>query len=77
VRAVSARAARLEGLSRLRVGGAFVSKIIAFAWVAAALAFCYWLTPWRAFAAEPHEAGTALLLAGGLFTVAIAVLIRD
>jgi hypothetical protein len=54
-----------------------VSKIIAFAWVAAALAFCYWLTPWRAFAAEPHEAGTALFLAGGLFTVAIAVLIRD
>jgi hypothetical protein len=54
-----------------------VSKIIAFAWVAAAGAFCYCLEPWRAFAAQPHDAGAALFLAGGLFTVAIAVLIRD
>jgi hypothetical protein len=54
-----------------------VSKIIAFAWIAAALIFCYWLEPWRAVAAQPHEARTALFLAGGLFTVAIAVLIRD
>jgi hypothetical protein len=59
------------------LGEAFVSKIVAFAGAAAAVTCCVWLAPWRTLAAEAHDAGPALVLAGGLFTVAIAVLIRD
>jgi hypothetical protein len=54
-----------------------VSKIVAFAAVAAALAFCLWLAPWRSLGVQAHDAAPAIFLAGGLFTVAIAVLIRD
>jgi hypothetical protein len=66
--------------SRLRnrgIGDAFVSKIIAFAGAGAALGFCLWLAPWRSPAASVHDAAPMLVVAGGLFTVAIAVLIRD
>jgi len=61
----------------LSVGEAFVSKIVAFAGAAAAATCCLWLAPWKTLAAEAHDAGPTLVLAGGLFTVAIAVLIRD
>jgi hypothetical protein len=61
----------------LGVGEAFVSKVVAFAWVAGALAFCAWVAPWQSLAVPVHGAAPAILVAGGLFTVAIAVLIRD
>jgi hypothetical protein len=54
-----------------------VSKIVAFAGAAAAVTCCVWLAPWRTLAAGAHDAAPTLVLAGGLFTVAIAVLIRD
>lgn len=54
-----------------------MSKIVAFAGVAASLAFCLWLAPWRSLAVPAQDAAPAIVLAGGLFTVAIAVLIRD
>jgi len=54
-----------------------VSKIVAFAGACAALAFCLWLAPWRSLAVQAHDAVPAIVVAGGLFTVAIAVLIRD
>jgi hypothetical protein len=54
-----------------------LSKIIAFAWVAAGLALCIRLAPWGSLLTRPHETAPAILVAGGLFTVAIAVLIRD
>ena len=52
-------------------------KIIAFACIAAAPVVCLWLAPWRSVAAQSHGAAPAIVVAGGLFTVAIAVLIRD
>lgn len=54
-----------------------MSKFVAFAGVAAALACCMWLAPWRSLGVQAHDAAPAMVLAGGLFTVAIAVLIRD
>jgi hypothetical protein len=54
-----------------------VSKIIAFACVAAAPLLCLWLAPWRSIMAQSHGAAPAIVVAGGLFTIAIAVLIRD
>jgi hypothetical protein len=70
-----------SGLRRIgkgaRIGTAFVSKFIAFACVAAGPALCLWLAPWRSIVAQPHDAAPAIVVAGGLFTVAIAVLIRD
>ena len=35
------------------------------------------LRPGALLMTQPHDAATAMVLAGGLFTVAIAVLIRD
>ena len=54
-----------------------MSKIIAFACVAAGPALCLWFAPWRSIMAQSHDAAPAIVIAGGLFTVAIAVLIRD
>ena len=54
-----------------------MSKIVAFAGAAAALGFCLWLAPWRSLAVPAHDAAPVIVLAAGLFTVAIAVLIRD
>ncbi|WP_158817646.1 hypothetical protein [Methylocapsa sp. S129] len=54
-----------------------MSKIVAFACFAAGLALYLWFGPWRSLMAQSHEAAPAILMAGGLFTVAIAVLIRD
>ena len=54
-----------------------MSKIVAFACVAAALAFCLWFAPWGALMARAHGTASGILMVGGLFTVAIAVLIRD
>ena len=54
-----------------------MSKIVAFAAAAAALTVGLWLTPWPALAAPARDAAPVIVLAGGLFTVAIAVLIRD
>ena len=52
-------------------------KIVAFAGAAAAVTCCLWLAPWKVLAPEAHDAASTIVLAGGLFTVAIAVLIRD
>jgi hypothetical protein len=55
-----------------------VSKIVAFACLVMALTYCVvGFTPWRSLIVYAHEAAPAMLMAGGLFTVAIAVLIRD
>jgi hypothetical protein len=54
-----------------------VSKIIAFACLASALACCLWIAPWRIASIHGQEGWTAVATAGGLFTIAIAVLIRD
>jgi hypothetical protein len=54
-----------------------VSKIVAFAGATALVGSCLWLTPWRTLAVSAHEAAPMFVLAAGLFTVAIAVLIRD
>jgi hypothetical protein len=54
-----------------------MSKIVAFLCVAAALAVCLWFAPWRTLMAQAQIVGPAVLTAGGLFTIAIAVLIRD
>ncbi len=54
-----------------------MSKVVAFAGAAAVVTCCLWLTPWKSLAAEAHDVGATIVLAGGLFTVAIAVLIRD
>jgi len=54
-----------------------VSKIVAFACLAVALALCIGFAPWRWMMVEARDAAPAILMAGGLFTVAIAVLIRD
>ena len=54
-----------------------MSKIVAFACLAMALAFLVWLAPWRPLMAQAHGAAPVILMAGGLFTIAIAVLIRD
>jgi hypothetical protein len=54
-----------------------VSKIIAFVCIATALLLCLWFAPWRSLAAHPLDLGSAFWMAGGLFTIAIAVLIRD
>jgi hypothetical protein len=61
----------------LRVGEAFVRKIIAFACIVTAPALCVWLAPWRSLATQSQGTAPAIVAAGGLFTVAIAVLIRD
>ena len=50
--------------------------MIAFFCVAAALACCLWIAPWRALAIGAGG-WPAFATAGGLFTIAIAVLIRD
>jgi hypothetical protein len=54
-----------------------MSKISALLFVAASSAFCLWFEPLQSFASQAQDAGPAILVAGGLFTVAIAVLIRD
>jgi hypothetical protein len=54
-----------------------VSKIVAFVCFAAALGGCLWMAPWRELATYGHEGWPAAAMAGGLFTIAIAVLIRD
>jgi hypothetical protein len=54
-----------------------VSKIIAFACLALAMGLCLWLAPWRSLIADAQPLGPALLAAGGLFSIAIAVMIRD
>jgi hypothetical protein len=59
------------------VGEASVSKIVAFACIAIALALCIGFAPWRSVMVEARDAAPAILMVGGLFTVAIAVLIRD
>ena len=54
-----------------------MSKVVAFV-VCAALAFggVMGFAPWRALMLEP-QGSWAVAIAGGLFTIAIAVLIRD
>jgi len=52
-------------------------KVIAFSGLAAALAFWAWREIGLALVGWPHLAASEMLLAGGLFTLAIAVLIRD
>jgi hypothetical protein len=52
-----------------------VAKIVAFACLA--MAFGVGFAPWRSLMAHTHDSTAAILTAGGLFTVAIAVLIRD
>jgi hypothetical protein len=54
-----------------------LSKVIAFVCVAIALACCVWIAPWRGAAIHGQEGWTAVATAGGLFSIAIAVLIRD
>jgi hypothetical protein len=57
------------------VGDAFVGKIIAFACLAMSVGVGF--APWRSLMVQSHDSTAAILTAGGLFTVAIAVLIRD
>jgi hypothetical protein len=52
-------------------------KGIAFSGLAAALAFCVWRELSYAFIGGPHAPVSAMALAGGVFTLAIAVFIRD
>jgi hypothetical protein len=59
------------------VGEVFVSKIVAFACLAMAGAVGVGFAPWRSLMVQSHDSTAAILTAGGLFTVAIAVLIRD
>ncbi len=54
-----------------------MSKFVALAGAVAAVTCCLWLAPWKSLVAETHDVGSTIVLAGGLFTVAIAVLIRD
>jgi hypothetical protein len=42
-----------------------------------ALAVAAAFAPWRSLMIHSHDSTAAILTAGGLFTVAIAVLIRD
>ena len=52
-----------------------MGKIVAFACLA--MAFGVGFAPWRSLMAQSHDSTATILTAGGLFTVAIAVLIRD
>lgn len=52
-------------------------KGIAFSGLAAALVFCVWRELSHALAGGPHTPVSEMALAGGVFTLAIAVLIRD
>ena len=56
-----------------------MNKIVAFACLAMATAVAVGseFAPWRSLMIQGHEPTAAILTAGGLFTVAIAVLIRD
>jgi hypothetical protein len=55
-----------------------LGKFVAFTGVAAAAVVCFAHGDiWRAVAAQAADRPSALALAGGLFTIAIAVLIRD
>jgi hypothetical protein len=53
-----------------------VIKIVAFAGAALGLGLCFWSGSWGNLA-PAHGATPTLVVAGGLFTAAIAVLIRD
>lgn len=50
---------------------------IAFSGVAVALAFCLWRELSPVLTGGPHAPASEIALAGGVFTLAIAVLIRD
>ena len=50
---------------------------IAFSGLAAALVFCAWRELGQVLAGGPHAPAGEMALAGGVFTLAIAVLIRD
>jgi hypothetical protein len=54
-----------------------MKKIIALAGLAATPALCWCIVPWRSLVAQSPGAAPTIVVAGGLFTVAIAVLIRD
>jgi hypothetical protein len=54
-----------------------VCKVIAFSGLAAALVFCAWREIDVALAGSPHLAAGEMLFAGGVFTLAIAAVIRD
>jgi hypothetical protein len=54
-----------------------VRKILAFSGLAVALAYCAWRQIELAIDGWPHLAATEMLFAGGVFTLAIAVIIRD
>lgn len=54
-----------------------MSKIFAFAYLAIALALFVEFAPWRSLMSGMQGAAPAILMAGGLFTIAIAVVIRD
>ena len=52
-------------------------KIVAFACFAVMLGGCLWLSPWSIPAVSGQEGWPTATMAGGLFTIAIAVLVRD
>jgi hypothetical protein len=52
-------------------------RVLAFSVLAVALALYVWRQLDLALAGWPHLAASEMLLAGGVFTLAIAVLIRD
>jgi hypothetical protein len=54
-----------------------VSKIVAFVCVVVAVICCAWLASWPALPIHAPGAWATVATAGGLFTIAIAVLIRD
>jgi hypothetical protein len=59
------------------VGEGIVSKIVAFVCVVVAVICCAWLASWPALPIHAPGAWATVATAGGLFTIAIAVLIRD
>jgi len=54
-----------------------MGRIIAFSGLALTLAGGVLFAPLRDVIDQTHQAATAVLLAGGLFTVALAVLIKE
>jgi len=65
------------GRGAFPAGAARVRNVIAFSVLAFALAFCAWRQVGLALDGWPHLAASEMLFAGGVFTLAIAVIIRD
>jgi hypothetical protein len=61
----------------LSAGAERVRKVIAFSGLAVALIFCAWRQVGLALDGSPHLAAGEMLFAGGVFTMAIAAIIRD